>query len=75
LPRSGECVVLKWDGVEAFGTVVWSREGQCGVWFDELLDQKVVLAARDAVDSSRDRNRDKLRSLAREWVTGSLNRI
>jgi hypothetical protein len=37
LPQEGEELLLSVDSVRAFGTVVWSESGECGVAFDTPL--------------------------------------
>ena len=51
LPEMGEELVVNIDGVQAFGTVVWSDQGEAGIEFDSplsveehtLLQQQVTL--------------------------------
>ena len=52
LPKMGEELMLNIETVQAFGTVVWSESGECGIAFEiplpredeETLRQKVSLA-------------------------------
>ena len=39
LPPIGQDVLIRFEGIEAFGTVSWSRSGECGIHFDEPLKQ------------------------------------
>ena len=50
LPPSGDEVMVTIDTVRAYGTIVWSRRGECGLQFDPPLsdddiDQLDALAA------------------------------
>jgi len=38
----GSPVLMRWDGHEAFGEVIWSRGETCGVRFDKLLPEEIV---------------------------------
>lgn len=42
LPTDGEIVMFRSDTVQAFGRVVWTRPGQCGVLFDEPISARQV---------------------------------
>ena len=50
LPDMGEELLLSIDVVRAFGSVIWSEAGECGVSFDCLLtpDEQQVLRERVA---------------------------
>jgi hypothetical protein len=41
-PRVGTAVLLKWQSHEAFGCVVWVRDGTCGVTFDRMLPRAML---------------------------------
>lgn len=41
-PAAGSPVLMRWDGHEAFGEVVWARGEACGVRFDKLLPEEIV---------------------------------
>jgi hypothetical protein len=42
LPREGEEVIFRADAVESCGRVVWSRNGQCGIAFEEPISADEV---------------------------------
>lgn len=46
LPAVGKDVVLKCGAIDAFGTIVWSVSGRCGVQFDEPVDVQDLKALR-----------------------------
>ena len=49
LPPPGRMVALKRPDLDAFGTVVWTENGRCGLHFDERLDlEQVISLARAA---------------------------
>ena len=51
LPPEGEGIVLSVDAVQAFGTIVWSHDGECGVAFDSPLPVADVERLRQRVGS------------------------
>jgi hypothetical protein len=52
LPPAGRTVALTRDGLDAFGTVVWSDEERCGIHFDEPIDtEQVIWLARSAPEA------------------------
>jgi|KBSSwiStaDraftv2_1062776.scaffolds.fasta_scaffold557124_2 hypothetical protein len=59
----GRDIVLKWDRFDAFGTIVWEREGLRGVQFDEPVPVPVLIATRDLQDAGG-LNREQVG----EWV-------
>jgi len=70
-PQVGEQAVLQWGPYEAFGTVVWSGAGACGLRFFEIVPPMVVVATRDLNDAERlGSERDIVREVAGEWVNG-----
>lgn len=60
---AGRDVLLRWGPHEAFGTVVWEREGLRGVRFDEPLPAAVLVATRDMQDAG-----GLTRDQVAEWV-------
>ena len=49
LPDKGEDVIFRSAALEAFGRVVWSRKGQCGVLFEPpIAADDVASLRRDA---------------------------
>jgi hypothetical protein len=47
----GRDFVLRWGKLEAFGEIVWKRDGLNGVQFDEALAPSVLIATRDLLDA------------------------
>ena len=69
-PR-GHDLILRWGKHEAFGQIVWERDGMRGIQFDEPLPAGVLLAARalqDAGGMSRDEIAEWLAE--RGWAFG-----
>lgn len=46
----GEELVVTWLGFEAFGTIVWTANGEAGLEFDEPLAEAILLQTRQQVD-------------------------
>jgi hypothetical protein len=38
LPAAGQDVVIKCGATDAFGAVIWSIHGRCGIRFDQPID-------------------------------------
>jgi hypothetical protein len=69
--RAGQEAVLNWNRGEAFGMVVWSADGQCGLRFYDPLDQRTVLAARQLDEHSHlPDDRELVRRSAQSFVQG-----
>ena len=66
--RPGANAVLCWGGFEAFCTVAWSQDGNCGLDFDEPLKPHMLIETRDLADSSP--RVDTSRTAAQDWVIG-----
>lgn len=62
--------VLQCGGVEAFGEVMWSRRGHCGLRFESPLDRRIVLAMRGIRDRLAEAEIEERRRIAREWIMG-----
>jgi hypothetical protein len=41
-PAIGTPALIKWDGGEALGQIVWSRGNSCGIRFDRLLPEDAI---------------------------------
>ena len=54
LPPMGEELIVNIDGVQAFGTVVWSDHGEAGIEFDSPLaiEEEAVLQQQVALTRS-----------------------
>ena len=66
---TGPCIV-KWLDYEAFGDVIWHRDGQCGVLFDELVPAQWLIDTRDREPSLARNLARETREAARNWVSG-----
>jgi hypothetical protein len=64
-------VVLTWAEHEAFGGVVWVREGFCGIQLEGPLQASVLVAARHLQDT-RGLKRDEMADWIAEkgWAFG-----
>ena len=52
LPAVGKDVILKCGQVDTFGTVIWATDGRCGVWFDEPISAKELMALRQVAEAT-----------------------
>ncbi|MDE2412561.1 MAG: PilZ domain-containing protein [Sphingomonadales bacterium] len=70
LAAKGEAVLL-WFGMEAFGSVVWTRTGLCGFRFFDPIPHNWLIVSRDLDETNAVRDeREVARQIAREWVAG-----
>jgi hypothetical protein len=64
----GQDGVISWLGFEAFGKVVWAREGEIGIAFYDPIEPDVLLKTRQQVDQGMVHTRDGIAySHARDW--------
>ena len=70
LPIMGEDLTIKIDRVEAFGTVVWSDSGECGIVFEPPLQPSDEIYLRDLVAGARGLPPD-IRAAFENWVVGA----
>lgn len=75
LPPVGTSGILQCEGIEAFGSIQWSRYGRCGVMFDEPLPLAHVIKLRHVADAYEDNERERFRESARAWVQGSTRHL
>jgi len=73
LPAVGKDVLIRVGRFEAFGTVVWSGDGRCGVHFDEPISaQEVELLRQErGVMTLVAANTDQTLG-AQDWVNGMV---
>ena len=69
LPSKGEEVMLTVEKVRAFGTVVWSRRGECGVRFDLPLEPLDIHDLRQKVRERGGLPRE-VRDALEDWTVG-----
>ena len=71
LPRTGKEVLVRFERVEAFGTVAWSQDRVCGVRFDQPMssDELRSLRLNGGSFSRLDITPDE-RLATEAWVTG-----
>lgn len=70
-PPVHQGILIKAQGVEAFGTVVWLRAGMCGVHFDEPLSKLAVHNLEHASTLCIRANLSPFEQVAAEdWATG-----
>jgi|SRR5687768_9492268 len=70
LPSMGEEVIVNIERVQAFGTVVWSDSGECGIVFDPPLDADDEEYLRNLVAAARGLPPD-IRAAFENWVAGA----
>jgi hypothetical protein len=71
LPEVGRDIILKCDGIEAFGSVAWTASGRCGVHFDEPIGAGELFALRSlAADSAQSEMTHEERLAAADWASG-----
>ncbi len=71
LPRAGTDLLLDFEGVEAFGTVVWVQDRLCGVHFDEPMSLGDLKRLEfDGSDCLRAHMTPDERLATEAWVTG-----
>lgn len=69
VPRNGDDVLFTAERVRAYGRVIWSDAGQCGIEFDEPICSEAVLAVRQLV-SRASGLRGQKREAMEAWTTG-----
>ena len=69
LPSKGEEIMLSIEKVRAFGFVVWSRRGECGVRFDLQLEPLDIHDLRQRVRERAGLPRE-LRDALEDWNEG-----
>lgn len=74
-PAIGTAAVLQCQGIEAFGTVRWSRHGRCGLLFEERLPLEDVVAMRHVADTFEADEQARFRESARLWVQGGKRSV
>lgn len=64
----GEAAILKIDGLEAFGSIIWASEGFAGLQFDERASKERLLYLQSVA-----KNHEKFvaREAAQRWASGS----
>ncbi len=65
--------ILQWAGYEAFGQIVWARDGLAGMRFEEPIPDAWVMATRKlAEDAPLPDDAELHRRIARDWVGGRV---
>ena len=70
LPAMGEELIVNIERVQAFGTVVWSDSGECGIVFEPPLHADDERYLRDLVTAARGLPAD-IRAAFENWVVGA----
>lgn len=66
--HTGQQMMLWWLEYETFGTVVWARDNEAGLEFDEPLPTATILRTREKVDLGHVKSPEELaREQARDW--------
>jgi hypothetical protein len=74
LPANDEEVIFRAEKVQAFGKVVWSQEGQCGIAFEGPIDLAEVDRLRSQTDIwSLTSMSPEERGAAEDWNAGSVH--
>ncbi len=66
----GNAAFLQCAGIDQFGTVVRAGKGINALEFETPLTLEQVLSVRDFADNSDELERQRLRDIARHWITG-----
>ena len=69
LPAMGEDLIVNIETVQAFGTVVWSDSGECGIVFEPALDSNDETYLRNLVATARGLPPD-IRAAFENWTVG-----
>ena len=69
LPPKGEELFVTVDRVQAFGTVIWSNEEECGIAFDVPLSPREEQALRQQTSVSRGLPAE-IRAAFENWAVG-----
>ena len=72
----GRDLVLQWEGSEAFGTLIWQRDGFYGIEFDEPTSSATLAETRQLQDAQGMRANAVAEWLAEktEWAFGKALR-
>lgn len=70
LPAMGEELIIHIERVQAFGTVIWSDSGECGIVFDPPLESDDEEHLRGLVAAARGLPPD-IRAAFENWVVGA----
>lgn len=71
LPETGEHFVFKVTTIQAFATVVWSRDDECGATFETpLMDEEVDSLRREAGAPALATMTLDERHALDDWITG-----
>ena len=68
----GEAVFLEMADKEHFATVMWSDKASNGLEFEVPLTDEQVFEVRDFTDRIDKLEQERLRSVARQWITGAI---
>lgn len=72
-PETGSNAILKCADLDVFGTVLWTRAGQCGLRFDRHLRQEVVVRMRSFGDGFPEYEHLRQEGRVRDWVEGKAS--
>ena len=70
LPAMGEELIVNIDSVQAFGSVVWSDSGECGIVFEPAIHADEEQYLRNLVAAARGLPPD-IRAAFENWVVGA----
>lgn len=66
----GRTVWIKLDNYEAFGTVIWAKDGRYGIEFEDRLPKVVVMQMQGHAVDPEEYEAAQSRRAARSWVVG-----
>jgi hypothetical protein len=69
--KKGSSWFLRWHGLEAFGTVLWSSGTHCGVSLNSPVPEPIMRSTLGLNETHRVREEDAGRLAARAWAEGS----
>lgn len=70
VPAAGSELVLMCGAIDVFATVKWSRDGRCGLRFDEPVGREELLSLRQEADAAARAPDAAQWRAAREWAAG-----
>ena len=70
LPAMGEDLIVNIERVQAFGTVVWSDSGECGIAFEPPLEPSDEVYLRGLIATAKGLPPD-IRAAFENWVVGA----
>jgi len=70
LPQENKELLLTAEGLQVFGTVMWSHDGECGVRFDLPIPADEVQSLREKVAKGAGLD-PEVKAAFEEWICGA----